>query len=213
MSAGMNILFNGTGYDIGFLDFNGPAYDTSGPRGALCGAAIMVRKEEFLSLDGFDVRYFLYAEDLDLCWRYWLSGLSVQYVAQSVIYHAFGGTSGSDRHTPLRVFYRIRNGFMNILKSYELLHIPFPLAFNGIFHASQFVFFLGTCRWKSAWAVLRAYGDCLRNLPYVLTVRKKVQSQRVLRDRDLVERKLLLPLSAGFRELLRLRRAARTRIQ
>lgn len=209
MSAGLNILFNGTGFDIGYLDEDIGQYDESGPRGAVCGAAMMVRKEEFLSLGGFDIRYFLYAEDLDLCWRYWLSGLTVMYIASSIVYHAFGGTSGSDRHTPLRVFYRVRNGFMNILKNYELLHIPFPMAFNVAFHAFQFALFVGTGRWKSAWAIFRAYGDCSRTLPYILKARKEVQSRRVMRDRILFERSLIVPLSTAVRELFRLRRAGR----
>jgi GT2 family glycosyltransferase len=79
-SAGANIVFNGGGYDIGFMDTNSDKYNAPGPRGAVCAASMMVRREEFLSLGGFDPLYFMYFEDVDLCWRYWLAGYRVLYV-------------------------------------------------------------------------------------------------------------------------------------
>jgi len=98
-SAGANITFNGCGYDIGFLDHDSEKYNVGGYRGCVCAAVMMVRREEFLNFGGFDEEYFMYLEeDVDLCWRYWLYGKKVVCVHASIIYHEFGGTSGTYRH-------------------------------------------------------------------------------------------------------------------
>ena len=36
---------------------------------AVSGACMMMRADTFRSLGGFDSRYFMYAEDMDLCFR------------------------------------------------------------------------------------------------------------------------------------------------
>jgi N-acetylglucosaminyl-diphospho-decaprenol L-rhamnosyltransferase len=56
------------------------------------GSFMLVRREAFLALGGFDEAYFMYAEDVDLCWRAWRSGWRVLYVPQAEVVH-FGGTS------------------------------------------------------------------------------------------------------------------------
>ena len=53
-----------------------------------------MRKEEFLSVGGFDSRYFLYGEDLDLSRRYREHGLGVR-LTESVIGHHSGSASST----------------------------------------------------------------------------------------------------------------------
>jgi len=206
-SAGANIVFNGGGYDIGFMDDDSQKYNIPGPSGAVCAASMMVRKEEFLSLGGFDPLYFMYFEDVDLCWRYWLWGYKVLYVPQSVVYHRFGGTTGSERHNPLRVFYGTRNTMINILKNNERRNIFLPLCFNVLHHTAKFLGFILTLRLKGARAILMAYGSLLRHLPEVMRKRKIIQSGRKVTDRFLSENSLIVTLGAAAKEYLRLRKA------
>jgi GT2 family glycosyltransferase len=206
-SAGANIVFNGGGYDIGFTDDDSPKYNVPGLRGAVCAASMMVRRSEFLSLGGFDPLYFMYFEDVDLCWRYWLWGYKVMFTPQSVVYHRFGGTTGSDRHTPLRVFYGTRNALFNILKNYELRSVIPPLIFSFLYHGVKFLGLVVTLRFKSALALLRAYGSLVRHLPEVLRKREEVQAGRKVSDRFLTENGLIISLAAAVKEWLRLKRA------
>jgi len=60
------------------------------------GSFMLVRREAFLALGGFDEAYFMYAEDVDLCWRAWRSGWKVVYVPQAEVVHV-GGASTSRR--------------------------------------------------------------------------------------------------------------------
>ncbi len=51
------------------------------------GAAMFVRTELYRRLGGFDERYFMFFEDVDLGWRLNLLGYDVRYVPTSLVYH------------------------------------------------------------------------------------------------------------------------------
>jgi GT2 family glycosyltransferase len=51
------------------------------------GAFLLGRRADLLELGGFDERYFLYAEDMDLCFRMHASGRSVVYLPQVSVLH------------------------------------------------------------------------------------------------------------------------------
>lgn len=206
-SAGANITFYGGGYDIGFSDDDSDKYNIAGSRGSICAAAMIVRKDEFLSFSGFDEDYFMYFEDVDLCWRYWLYGKRVKYIPGSVIYHKYGGTSGMYRHTPLRVFYGTRNALFNIIKNYEAYNIPFPLVFSFIYHILRTLYFLVRFEFQLALSMLKAYGSFFRYLPKILAKRSKIQSSRKVNDRYLFNNSIISPFHATLKEFVRLLKA------
>ncbi len=57
------------------------------------GGAMLVRASVFRDVGGFDPGYFMYQEDIDLCWRLWLSGSSCFLVPESVVQHRGGASS------------------------------------------------------------------------------------------------------------------------
>lgn len=57
------------------------------------GAAFMVRRRDFAALGGFDERFFLYCEDVDLCWRYRQSGFLVEQLEATWADHVYGRAS------------------------------------------------------------------------------------------------------------------------
>lgn len=59
------------------------------------GAFLLGRRDELLALGGFDERYFLYAEDMDLCFRVHESGKVVVYLPQVSILHE-GNAAGRE---------------------------------------------------------------------------------------------------------------------
>jgi len=56
------------------------------------GASMMIRKGVFEELRGFDEKFFLSFEDIDLGWRAWISGYKVALVPKSLVYHIGGQT-------------------------------------------------------------------------------------------------------------------------
>jgi len=69
------------------------------------GAALLVRRAEFLSIGGFDDRYFLYYEDRDLSWKYRQRDLPLRTTPALVADHVGGGSSElSDRRSNIGAF-------------------------------------------------------------------------------------------------------------
>lgn len=72
-------------YELSFLDPDQPA-----PIDALSGACMMVRKEVFQTVGGFDEDYFMYGEDIDWSYRIKQAGWQVHYVPYARIIHFRG---------------------------------------------------------------------------------------------------------------------------
>jgi GT2 family glycosyltransferase len=73
--------------------------------GFVSGAAMIVRKELFDALGGFDEDYFLYFEDVDLCYRARKLGFNVAFDPDIVIRH-LGGASHESYSKQKGEFYR-----------------------------------------------------------------------------------------------------------
>lgn len=76
------------------------------------GAAMMVRMQAIGRIGMFDEGYFMYCEDVDLCWRMHQAGFKVFYVPSAVITHAIGRSSDQlfvpmliQRHRSMLRFY------------------------------------------------------------------------------------------------------------
>jgi GT2 family glycosyltransferase len=65
----------------------------------ISGACFCMRREDFDAVQGFDEKYFLHVEDVDLCWRVREQGGQVLFHPKAEVIH-LGGTS---RTSPLKV--------------------------------------------------------------------------------------------------------------
>ena len=93
------------------------------------GAAFFIRAEDYREVGGFDERFFMFYEDVDLGWRLNLLGRRVRYVPESVAYHKHHVTMrrfGNYRETYLLE----RNALLAMVKNYsdETLAIVLPAA-------------------------------------------------------------------------------------
>ena len=57
------------------------------------GACLLVRRSAFDAVAGFDEAYFMYVEDVDLCWRLGRAGWRIGYEPAGRVVHALGGSS------------------------------------------------------------------------------------------------------------------------
>jgi len=57
------------------------------------GACMLVRRTAFDAVGGFDPAYFMYVEDVDLCWRLGRAGWTVGYEPAGRVVHAVGASS------------------------------------------------------------------------------------------------------------------------
>jgi GT2 family glycosyltransferase len=71
--------------------------DTPAGVEVISGACLMLTRATFQKIGRFSDDYFLYAEDLDLCRKTHLAGLSNYYVPAAVVIHHGGGSSRQTR--------------------------------------------------------------------------------------------------------------------
>jgi GT2 family glycosyltransferase len=63
----------------------------------LAGSCLMVKRAVFEKVRGFDEDYYMYADDVDLCYKIRRAGLAVRYVGSSRIVHHGGASSAFRR--------------------------------------------------------------------------------------------------------------------
>jgi GT2 family glycosyltransferase len=140
-----------------------------------CGGAFMIRREAFESLGGFDTRFFMNYEDVDLSYRARLRGLRIWYAASAIVRHAGSGSLGAVSATAVYYSQRnlewtwIKNTPPGLFASTAVPHVIYSLA--GVAH------YIATGRGMAAvrgkWAALQA-------LPQVLADRRRVQASRTV---------------------------------
>ena len=86
-----------------------------GPVDAVSGAFMLIRRRALDEVGRFDEGYWLYMEDLDLCYRFAQAGWVTWYEPSVAVTHVKGGTSGKNRtlrvngafHYGMYRFYRL----------------------------------------------------------------------------------------------------------
>jgi N-acetylglucosaminyl-diphospho-decaprenol L-rhamnosyltransferase len=77
------------------------------------GAFMLVRAVAFESVGGFDEAYFMYVEDLDLCWRLGRAGWRVRYEPSAEVTHVQGHSSRRHPYRMLLAHHRSTFRFAN----------------------------------------------------------------------------------------------------
>jgi GT2 family glycosyltransferase len=69
--------------------------------GFIPGTAVAIAPQAWREVGGFDTRFFLYNEDIDLCLRLRRAGWRLLFEPRMVCSHALGGATGSADRSPL----------------------------------------------------------------------------------------------------------------
>ncbi len=92
---------------------------------ALCGTFLMLKKDVFLKLNGFDEMFFFYAEDLDLSLRARKLGYKLFLLNNLVVYHDVGTTR--KMKNSFSEYKRAKSLFLFLIKNYMTFKILLPL--------------------------------------------------------------------------------------
>lgn len=178
-SAGDGYLRAGGAFKHGY-GAPAAAFETSREVFGACGGAFMIRRDAFDALGGFDDRFFMVYEDVDLSYRARLRGLRVWYAADAIVRHAGSGSLGTV--SPAAVYYGqrnlewtwIKNTPAALLRATALSHAIYSAA--GVLHYIRLG--LGGPALRGKWAAVRA-------LPQVLADRRRAQAARTVDAADL----------------------------
>ena len=103
-------------YNLTYLDEN-KTYEVD----AISGSFMMMLKEVYAKVGGFDEQFFMYGEDLDLCYRIQKSGFKVYYVHSTQIIHYKGESTKRSSLDETKVFYSAMHLFVKKHLSSSLL--------------------------------------------------------------------------------------------
>ena len=118
------------------------------------GAAMMVRRNLFCKVGGFDGRFFAHMEEIDLCWRMLARGGEIYVVPQSVVYHVGGATLS--KSNPHKTFLNFRNNLLMLYKNLPADELRGVMCVRALLDYVAAVKFLLTGYWGDFKAVLRA---------------------------------------------------------
>jgi GT2 family glycosyltransferase len=88
-----------------FASHHPPAPREDGPMDHVIGAFLVVRREVFERLHGFDERYFMYYEEVDLCLRARRQGWSTYFLSDARVVHS--GNVSSNQVRAHRLYYSL----------------------------------------------------------------------------------------------------------
>lgn len=79
------------------------------------GAALFIKRDRWLEVEGLDNDFFAHMEEIDLCWRLKNKGYQIVYCPSSRVYHLGGGTLNAD--SPFKTYLNFRNNLVLIQKN------------------------------------------------------------------------------------------------
>lgn len=175
------------GHPIGLSEPGAPLY--------VPGCALALRSSVFQELGGFDDRFFLFMEDVDLCWRALLAGYDVQVVSEAFATHVGGASApgGYPTHagvvtSRMRVSLRQRNTLAMLVKCLGSAALT-PILVASLLETVATAGVLAVSGYRQTAAdVLRGVAWNLKELPRTLALRRKTQALRRVPDREILRR-------------------------
>ena len=161
------------------------------------GCAIMIKSELISRMGFFDESYFMFAEDLDLCWRSRLAGYRIIVNENARIYHASGGSisggvvkSSRYRTNSQRVFLREKNTVRTLMKNYDFSNLIKIVPFYVSLLFFEAIFWLCILKPDISKNILKAIFWNIKELPDTFKQRAVVQNLRKIKDDELVMKML-----------------------
>lgn len=106
------------------------------------GAAILIRREALDDIGGLEERFFMYAEDLEWCWRAHAKGWEIWFEPAAIVRHV-SNVSGEQRFGKHRTRAHIRSSFDFYRRAHGL---PAALSWSGLNVAGAAIRSIGALR-------------------------------------------------------------------
>lgn len=133
------------------------------------GAALFIRRQQYIEVGGLDASFFAHQEEIDLCWRLGNYNYKIAYIPNSTVYH-LGGASLNEIN-PKKTFLNFRNNLAMMLKNIPLSDMPIlwlRLLLDGVAAAK----FVTEGKPMHCLAILKAHFSFYGRIPKLLSARK-----------------------------------------
>ncbi|MEK7166790.1 MAG: glycosyltransferase family 2 protein [Patescibacteria group bacterium] len=137
------------------------------------GPAFLIRKDVFEKIGGFDADYFLYFEEVDLCWRINLAGYRVKVTPKCKLFHVgAGSTTGS----AYEFFYMhsLKNQLTTYAKNSPPLKLLVSLIIQLFISLGSIIIFLARGNIRLAFANAAGWFEFVKNIGKTIGKRRKI---------------------------------------
>lgn len=165
------------------------------------GGTVIIRKKVIDEVGGFDPEFFIYQEDVDICWRIRLIGNQIKIVENAICQNKGGGISDTFYdsgkyqikfdseliNVPLyKFYYSQKNRIRTMLKNYSTKNIwkRIPISITMIFLRGIFMS-IKNKNISYFTAVLRGYFWNILHFSNTMKFRKEIQKNRIIDDSEI----------------------------
>ncbi len=138
------------------------------------GACMTVRSEAWVKCGGFDGNFFAHMEEVDLCWRFHLSGFRISYIPGSTVFHAGGGVLPYE--STLKTYLNFRNNLYLLYKNLPDNKLHGTIFIRKLLDGVAAIMFLLKGRPGNARSVWKAHIDYYRHLEVLKAGRRSVKN-------------------------------------
>ena len=164
-------------------------------------ASMLIKKNVFDKLNGFDEKFIFSFEDVDLGWRTWILGYESFIVPKSIVYHIVGITT--QKFMDQSIFHGAKNQLSMKITNYEFplnlknlllffiiygireLKIWFEYKIKGKTMITSTKFEETVAQKPNFRIVLKSIFWLFSNINYLISKHKRVNSNRILSTKDL----------------------------
>lgn len=146
------------------------------------GAALLVKREVLNRVGGFDPRFFILTEDMDLCWRTRLLGYKLVIMPRARVYHRGSGEMKNFPRSQTR-YLSERNTIRMLIKNYSGVTLFKILPMYFYLFLIELIFFILIGKYKIAFADIRAVLWNIKNIKETWQLHRGIQRSRILDDK------------------------------
>jgi len=146
--------------------------------GYASGAAMLITREVLEKVGALDEKFFMYHEDLDLCWRARLTGYKIMIAPQAVVYHHYQFNRNK------KMFYWTeRNRWACLLQNYSWTTLLKLAPILILIEMMMLAYSL-----SGGWLVqkLKSYAWVIKYFKLIMRQRERVQLMRQLSDKEVM---------------------------
>ncbi|MDO4771153.1 glycosyltransferase family 2 protein [Porphyromonas sp.] len=150
------------------------------------GAAMLVRREAYLTAGGLDSTFFAHQEEIDLCWRWKSMGHKLFVVPSGVVYHEGGASLSAEN--PRKTHLNFRNNLRMLYRNLPDSRLREVLFLRFFLDMLASLVFLLSGKPKDAFAVLRAWRDFQASKPQRMDIGDREKAYKELYQHSLLVR-------------------------
>jgi len=151
------------------------------------GAAMIIRKDVFKIVGGFDEDYGYYWEEPDIAWRIWLRGYEIYFLPSVTVYHAFGTDEKQiEYYRNNDIIYKgCKNAITTMIKNFETKNLFIRLPIHILFWLMLSVPIFIKGEFSKSFAIWRGVGWNLLHTDLIRKKRTPIQVSRTITDDEL----------------------------